>query len=775
MFHSTNIQLLIYIFFCVISIEKCIAQINFTQSNDIVVIKNGIQLKNPWAGGMNFCQFSPIDLNLDGQDDLFIFDKSGKNGTKNGNKKLPFIYNQVTGYTYAPEYIDAFPKLSDWALLVDYNQDGKNDIFSSYESSIVVYTNNSNSYLQFDSTKIISSDAGFGPINLYVSNSDLPAIVDVDGDGDIDILSFDPSGSHVYFHENKSMQLYGTPDSIELVRSDNCWGRFKEDFSTNSVTLNLNEDCDEISDEGRSARHSGSTLLAIDLDSINNQGLELLLGDITYDNMVMLYNGGTNEEALMTNQDLNFPSYNQSVNITRFPGAFHLDVDDDNLKDLIISPNGVNVSENHKNCLFYKNTGNDTNNYLEFNFIENDFLIKEMIDVGSNANPLLYDLNNDNLLDLIISNKGYFENGNYNSSIALYQNIGSLTNPVFEFVTEDFSNISTLLGNLPSIQALHPTFGDLNGDGFIDMVIGDNNGDLYYFENDGNTETFLEWPSYSSYEMLNIDVGSFATPQLIDLNRDGLLDLIIGERMGIDNGTYNGINYYQNTGSSEIANFENYTPEFPSGDFDENGNEITTKSLGGIHIANPIYLTGYTNPYVFEYNGTYHLAVGSEEGLIYLYNEVEMINIETNDTVLNLTTPFNEITNNMLNTRNCVHAKAAIFDINNDNLIDVIRGNASGGLELFFGDNINTTFNNSTIIDEIKIFPNPNDGIVHIELPYNLNVKLNIYSSIGQLVYTKTISETQNKISLSHLHEGVYIVNIESENHQQTSKLIIRK
>ena len=29
-----------------------------------------------------------------------------------------------------------------------------------------------------------------------------------------------------------------------------------------------------------------------------------------------------------------------------------------------------------------------------------------------------------------------------------------------------------------------------------------------------------------------------------EINRDGLLDLVIGERMGIDNGTYNGINYY---------------------------------------------------------------------------------------------------------------------------------------------------------------------------------------------------------------------------------------
>ena len=43
--------------------------------------------------------------------------------------------------------------------------------------------------------------------------------------------------------------------------------------------------------------------------------------------MIMLYNGGNDEEALMIVQDLNFPSYNESINLTRFPGAFYLDVD----------------------------------------------------------------------------------------------------------------------------------------------------------------------------------------------------------------------------------------------------------------------------------------------------------------------------------------------------------------------------------------------------------------------------------------------------------------
>ena len=57
---------------------------------------------------------------------------------------------------------------------------------------------------------------------------------------------------------------------------------------------------------------------------------------------------------------------------------------------------------------------------------------------------------------------------------------------------------------------------------------------------------------------------------MIDLNRDGLLDLVIGERMGIDNGIYNGINYYQNIGSANNPIFEDFTPEFPSGNYDEN-------------------------------------------------------------------------------------------------------------------------------------------------------------------------------------------------------------
>jgi hypothetical protein len=41
-------------------------------------------LQYPWTGGMNSCQFCPIDINLDGKPDLLIFDQFG-------NRILPWI------------------------------------------------------------------------------------------------------------------------------------------------------------------------------------------------------------------------------------------------------------------------------------------------------------------------------------------------------------------------------------------------------------------------------------------------------------------------------------------------------------------------------------------------------------------------------------------------------------------------------------------------------------------------------------------------------------
>lgn len=93
-----------------------LAQPGFSRADSITVKEAGNYLEFPWAGGLNFCQFSSIDLNLDGIKDLFVFDRSG-------NRISTFINNGTpdsVDYTYAPQYRSAFPpRMEHWALLYD--------------------------------------------------------------------------------------------------------------------------------------------------------------------------------------------------------------------------------------------------------------------------------------------------------------------------------------------------------------------------------------------------------------------------------------------------------------------------------------------------------------------------------------------------------------------------------------------------------------------------------------------------------------------------------
>ena len=195
---------------------------------------NNQNIPNPWSGGLNACQLSEIDLNLDGTKDLFVFERTG-------NRILPFINNGISNtisYHYESAYINAFPPLSDWALLVDYNADGKEDLFAYNGGKVKVYRNTSSAtQLEFThfSNQLITDYSG-SPFQLYVSRVDIPAITDVDNDGDIDILTFQSLGGYIEFHENLSMDLYGHADSLIFIMTDPCWGDVYEGLNT--YTLN---------------------------------------------------------------------------------------------------------------------------------------------------------------------------------------------------------------------------------------------------------------------------------------------------------------------------------------------------------------------------------------------------------------------------------------------------------------------------------------------------------------------------------------------------------
>lgn len=86
-------------------------------------------------------------------------------------------------------------------------------------------------------------------------------------------------------------------------------------------------------------------------------------------------------------------------------------------------------------------------------------------DVGSNTSPALADIDGDGDLDLLT--------GRFNSSLFFYENTGTSTTPVFMPGT---SPVDT------NGAGLAPAFGDLDGDGDLDVVVANFAGDFTYYE-----------------------------------------------------------------------------------------------------------------------------------------------------------------------------------------------------------------------------------------------------------------------------------------------------
>lgn len=680
-----------------------------------VFSENRQQFSFPWAGGMNSCQFGKLDINIDGIKDLVVFDRTG-------DRIMPFLAVQsgeTIDYQYAPEYAGYFPQLSNWAIFADYDDDGKEDIFtySPGYAGLKVYRNTSVATLDFrlEVYPYLTSFQGGGYVNILVTNADYPGIYDLDGDGDLDILTFYGLGSFVEMHRNMSVEKYGNPDSLDYIQASYCWGFFAESDESNQVMLDTclrcgggvgnktvgRYDCKTVKDEelinpanwelgtgNLDVRHTGSTFRLLDLNGDNLT--DLLLGDVDYPNLVALYNGGTADTARMVSYDWKYPPYNHSVNLFSMPAAFYEDFDFDGINDLLVSPFDPNpfLSSNFESVWLYHNDGG--NNLPQFNLTTRSFLQDQMIDLGAGAYPVFYDIDQDGLMDLLIGNYGYYDTSYYDqfmylhtkhtSKIAYLRNTGTTDHPAFTFVDRDFGVTSALI-----LIGLVPAFGDLDGDNDIDMLLGCEDGTIISYINTSGPGVSVNFV-LNQLNFQGIDVGAFSTPQLFDLDRDNLPDLIIGEKGG-------NINYYHNSGTLQ-------SPAFT----------LLTDSLGKVNVTDySVSLDGYSVPFFYrDGHDQTHLLVGSEQGDIYYYTGIDDNlggSFAKSDTLAGL------IGLQEFKADRGHRSAPALFDLDQNGNPELIAGNFSGGLE-YFGKSggspvnqiVNLTLRNPI---EVKIFPSP--------------------------------------------------------------------
>lgn len=141
------------------------------------------------------------------------------------------------------------------------------------------------------------------------------------------------------------------------------------------------------------------------------------------------------------------------------------------------------------------------------------------------------DLDDDSALDLLWGDIN-------NLDLYLFANLGSADSSSLTFATETFLSMNTLGFN-------HPTTGDIDNDGDLDLLIGVGNGsaihNLMLYRNHGtaaNPVFALETANLID----NIDIGSHSSPAVGDIDRDGDLDVLVGRFDGR-------VTLFENTGT----------------------------------------------------------------------------------------------------------------------------------------------------------------------------------------------------------------------------------
>ncbi len=710
--------------------------------------QDGHDLKFPLTGGLRAGQFSNIDLNQDGTMDLFVFDR-------NGDVILPFVKTGAPGsldYRFAPEYITSFPSLRNWALLTDFNGDGVEDIFASSSvipACIEVWRGMRDNAGRL-SFKMVTFGYGMpeilqfpvtgGYTQIYASNIDLPAIADMDGDGDVDILSFEPDGSYASFYRNLSIDKNLGLDTLIYERGDICWGKFAENQFNEDIYLSSNPfSCADGFHSGGNtgARHSGSTLTALDGDEDGD--MDLLIGDLASLRIKYLSNGGTLSTPFITSLDISFPSYDVPADMDIFLGAYHADVNADGKRDLIITPNDINSGQNENHVWLYLNEGTDAAPIFRLN--KKDFLIDEMLNFNSGSHPAFADVNADGLQDLVIGTNGIYRRANPRLyRMILMLNKGTATSPVFEVTDGDYLGFS---GFGEETGRYAPTFGDIDNDGDTDLMVGDSRGVLYLSNNKAGPGQPYDFDN-PVYKYADISLGQNAKPAVSDMNGDSLIDLLIGEKN-------NQLNFFKNSGTAPSPVFNPDASQSPN-----------TDNAGKIFTGND-FATQNGAPAIFSSEGKKMMLLGTEDADLMLYDQLED----------NVYSSFNLAGLRTGGINEGRKVTPALADIDGDGYYELALGNERGGLTLYntpYKASPSSGYNPAPSNIIMDIIPNPASDRVLILTNTTIN---NVFITdiagrfIPGTIYKDTI------LNLPNMVDGIYFLHLCTDNGTATKKLVI--
>jgi hypothetical protein len=450
------------------------------------------------------------DLDDDGDFDLIVGDNTGSIHYFEYDESLsPDDYVEQTGTANPFDGIST--TYSATPALADFDGDGDLDAIAGNKGTLRYYENTGDAQNPSfaEQTGTNNPFDGFSGDNLLA-----PTIEDTDNDGDYDVIAGQGADGGIRYFEN-------TGDAQNAAFTEQTGA--SNPFDGVDVGSNNAPALGDLDGDGRFELTTGSASGRVH------------------------YFDGTDGQALMT-------LASQTGSANPFNGE---DVGDESVPALAdIDGDGdldAAVGEETGTLKYYQNDGDaQTPSFAEQTGASNPF---DGFDISSSdfddSAPAFGDLDNDGDFDVAV--------GRSFGDIAYLKNTGTAQSPLFTRQTGSGNPFDGLDIDYPAVR---PALADLDADGDLDLAVADTSGSSLsnepdYFENTGSASspTFTKRTGTEN-PLANLSLGQYNDFSFGDVDADGDLDIVVGVRTGF-------FQYYENTGDAQNPAFSERIGESP--------------------------------------------------------------------------------------------------------------------------------------------------------------------------------------------------------------------
>ena len=587
------------------------------------------------------------------------------------------------------------------------------------------------------------------------TNADYPALADLDGDNDFDLVIGGFNGLLYYKNVGDSLSAQWQQDTLLF-------------FAINdTIGTDAKPAFGDLDGDG-------------DFDLLIGIG-ESFFGEIIPAGVTIAHRNNGTMSAPSFVPDNSLVSGIPDIGLNSYP--YLKDMDNDSDLDLLLG-------RDLQTILYYKNTGTA----LSPSWSSTPSLVSPLETTTYWKNPTVCDLDGDGDNDLIY--------GTSDGSIYFYQNTGTMVAPVLQRNSVYFQMIRIDGG------ASTTSFADYDNDGDLDLLSGDWLGGIQYFRNDGNSAH----PDFkkTSTTFTTIDVGSYSSPRFVDIDKDQDFDLVAGNLSGTVlcyiniNGTFSqnstifsGIDVgWQSHPAFVDINNDGSLDMFVCGEvaaeakfYKNNGSNVFTADNS---LVAGVTIPGYSYPTFadIDTDGDYDLTFGKIGGELVFYENTGTPSSPAwqlnNDIMKGIKVPQN--------------SSPAYADLDADGKLDLIIGEYSGNFS-FFKNQLPTSVSQHTgafpsryVLEQN--FPNPFNPstTIQFQIPLNpplqrgtsaeggrgISVSLKIFDVLGKEIVELLNGELSAgaysvQWDASHVPSGIYFYRIQSDDFVETKKLLLMK